>query len=675
MIVGTAGHIDHGKTTLVRALTGVDTDRLPEEKKRGISIELGYAFLDVPEPGVDAPQPPRGADAAGGRGLQRIGFIDVPGHERLVHTMLAGATGIDYALLLVAADDGVMPQTREHLAVLSLLGLTRGAVVITKCDRASAERIDALRDDIAALLDGTGLAQAPVLAVSAVSGEGMPVLRELLFAEAARQAEAGQRGREQQAFRLAIDRAFSLDGVGTVVTGTVHSGSVRLGDELALTPALRGSAPLARVRSLHAQNRKVDEAWAGQRCAINIVGMAKDQIERGQWLVAPDVALATDRLDVRLRLWPGEAKALRSGTPVHAHVGARALMGTVAVLQLLGAAGSEDAAAAALPPGEEALVQLLLREPVNAWRGDRVVLRDASASRTIAGGVVLDPFAPTRYRRTPERLAELAAMQLPTAAERLQALLAAAPQGLDLRRFARAEALPALLTPADGLALSAHEADADWTLAETALQPLQARVLQVLADFHQRQPDELGPDAARLRRLAAPRLPEPLWRALLARLRSEGLVAQRGAFVHLAAHGVSLSATEQRIAQKVAPLLAEARFEGAWARDLARDTQESEALMRTTLSRLAQQGEIHQVVKDLFYAQPQMRTLAGIAREVAAQNGGEVLAAAFRDATGLGRKRAIQILEYFDRIGLLRRVGDVHKLRGDCQLFLAQEAA
>jgi selenocysteine-specific elongation factor len=569
-----------------------------------------------------------------------------------------------------------MPQTREHLAVLSLLGLTRGAVLITKCDRVPAERIAALRDDIAALLDGTGLAQAPVLAVSAISGEGMPALRELLFAEAARQTEAGPRGREQQAFRLAIDRAFSLDGVGTVVTGTVHSGSVRIGDELALTPALRGSAPLARVRSLHAQNRKVDEAWAGQRCAINIVGIDKDQIERGQWLVAPDVALATDRLDVRLRLWPGEAKALRSGTSVHVHLGARALMGTVAVLQLLKeGAGEGDAASAALPPGEEALVQLLLREPIGAWRGDRVVLRDASASRTIAGGVVLDPFAPTRYRRTPERLAELAAMQLPTAAERLQALLAAAPQGLDLRRFARAEALPALLTPASGLALSAHEADADWTLAETALQPLQARVLQVLADFHQRQPEELGPDAARLRRLAAPRLPEPLWRALLARLRGEGLVAQRGAFVHLAAHGVSLSATEQRIAQKVAPLLAEARFEGAWARDLARDTQESEALMRTTLSRLAQQGEIHQVVKDLFYAQPQMKTLAGIAREVGAQNGGEVLAAAFRDATGLGRKRAIQILEYFDRIGLLRRVGDVHKLRSDCQLFLAQEAA
>ncbi len=652
MIVGTAGHIDHGKTTLVRALTGVDTDRLPEEKQRGISIELGYAFLDTP---------------AG----SRIGFIDVPGHERLVHTMLAGASGIDYALLLVAADDGVMPQTREHLAVLSLLGLTRGAVLITKCDRAPTERIEALRDEIAVLLEGSGLAQAPVLAVSALSGQGLDGLRALLWAEAAR--SANQERRETLAFRLAIDRAFTLDGVGTVVTGTVHSGSVRLGDELALTPCLRGSAVLGRVRSLHAQNRKVDQAGAGQRCAINVVGLDKDLIERGQWLTAPAVALGSERLDARLRLWPGEARALRSGTPVHVHMGARAVMGSVAILQRLGdvESGTESAA---LPPGGEALVQLLLKQPIAAWRGDRVVLRDASASRTIAGGVLLDPFAPARYRRTPARLAELVALQQATPAARLQALLAAAPMGLDLRRFAQTEALPALLAAAGG-ALTAHEAEADWTLSDAAATALSARLLQQLADFHARHPDELGPDAARLRRLSAPRLPEPLWRALLARLRAEGQLAQRGAFVHLAAHGVQLSATEQRIAQKVAPHLQQARFEGAWARDLARDTQESEALMRTTLARLAQQGEVHQVVKDLFYELGHMNTLAGIVREIAARHGGEVLAAGFRDATGLGRKRAIQILEYFDRVGLLRRVGDVHKLRSDCQLFLAQEAA
>ncbi len=577
--------------------------------------------------------------------------------------MLAGATGIDHALLLVAADDGVMPQTREHLAVLSLLGLRRGAVVITKCDRADAERLAALRGEIAALLAGSGLDEAPVFEVSAPTGQGLAALREHLLAAA--QAHAAARdGAAQggQAFRLAIDRAFSLDGVGTVVTGTVHAGHTRLGEELVLAPDGRGRR--ARVRSLHAQNQAVDVAWAGQRCAANLVGLAKDEIERGQWLCEPAVALATERLDARLRLWPGEAKALRSGTPVHVHLGARAVLGSVALLE-----GDQ------LQPGAEALVQLLLREPVGAWRGDRVVLRDASASRTLAGGVVLDPFAPTRYRRTPERLAELAALQAAEPAQRLQTLLQAAPLGLDLARFARAEGLRREALPEIAAALRVEEGEAAWALSEAAAAQLADKLLAALSDFHARQPDELGPEAARLRRLTAPRLPEPLWRALLARLREQGRLALRGAFVHLPEHGVRLSAAEQRIAQKVAPQLAQAGFEGAWARDLARDSAEPEPLMRTTLARLAQQGEVHQVVKDLYYDLGHMRRLASTAREIAARSEGQVLAAAFRDATGLGRKRAIQILEYFDRVGLLRRVGDVHKLRSESNLFAAESRA
>ncbi len=630
MIVGTAGHIDHGKTTLVRALTGVATDRLPEEKKRGISIELGYAFLDVPD------------------SAERIGFVDVPGHERLVHTMLAGATGIDFALLLVAADDGVMPQTREHLAVLSLLGLTRGAVVVTKADRADAARVQAVKDEAEALLHGTPLAGAPVLAVSAQSGDGLDALRALLF-EAARTLPP--RAEADAAFRLAIDRAFTLDGVGTVVTGTVHAGRVAVGDTLRLVPGTRE----ARVRSLHAHNRAVQAATAGQRCAVALVGLAKDEIARGQWLAAPEAALATDRLDAKLTLWHEEAKPLRSGTAVHVHLGAASVQGTVAVLD-----------GETLEPGATARVQLVLRQPVGAWHGERVVLRDASATRTVAGGTVLDPFAPQRYRRTPQRLAELDALALPLPGERLEALLAQAPQGVDLRRFAAAQGR-SVAPPAAGT-LRHTDAHGDWALGAAQAAAARSVALAALAAYHERQPDEIGPDAARLRRLALPRLPEPLWRALVESLRRESALALRGAFVHLPAHGVRLSASEERIAQKVAVPLAQAGFEGAWARDLARDSGESEALMRTTLARLAQRGELHQVVKDLYYPMDTMAKLASIARGVA-QGSGEVSAAQFRDATGLGRKRAIQILEYFDRIGLLRRVGDSHKLRADSTLF------
>jgi selenocysteine-specific elongation factor len=401
MIVGTAGHIDHGKTTLVRALTGVDTDRLPEEKQRGISIELGYAFLDVP-----------GQD-------ERIGFIDVPGHERLVHTMLAGATGIDFGLLLVAADDGVMPQTREHLAVLSLLGLARGAVAVTKTDRVEPARVQAVCAEAAVLLEGTPLAGAPVLPVSAVQGQGLSALRTLLADEAARHARVRPGGAEQaRGFRLAVDRAFTLAGVGTVVTGTVHAGRVAVGDELLLTPsdtALRG-----RVRSLHAQNQAVSEAGAGQRCAVNLAGVGRDAVARGRWLVAADVAASTTRFDASLTLWKGEARALRAGTPVHVHVGTADALGTVAMLSV----GHES-----LAPGATALVQIVLRQRLAVWHGDRVVLRDAGASRTLAGGEVLDPDAPMRYRRTPKRLAALQAWQLPTPRERLLGLLAAAPKG------------------------------------------------------------------------------------------------------------------------------------------------------------------------------------------------------------------------------------------------------
>ena len=634
MIVGTAGHIDHGKTTLVRALTGVDTDRLPEEKQRGVSIELGYAFLDTP---------------AGAR----IGFIDVPGHERLVHTMLAGATGIDFALLLVAADDGVMPQTREHLAVLSLLGIHRGLVVVTKCDRADAARVQAVMDEAHALLALTPLAGAPVLPVSAQTGEGLAALKEALFQAA---HGTGAHARETEAFRLAVDRAFTLDGVGTVVTGTVHAGRVNVGDELQLVPGARR----ARVRSLHAQNRAVTTAHAGQRCAVALAGVDKHEIERGQWLAEPAMAMATERVDVQLTLWHGEAKALRSGTTVHAHLGSASVLAAVAVLD-----------PAVLEPGQSGRVQLVLHRPLGAWHGDRVVLRDASASRTLAGGQVLDPCAPVRYRRTPQRLAELDAMSLPTAQERLIALLAMAPQGLDLRRFVAAQGTAVGGLPPDAL----RHTDAHGDMALGSLQTLQARerVAQVLATYHTTHTEELGPDSARLRRLSLPRLPEPLWRALLARLQADGQVQVRGAFVHLPEHGVRLSATEERLAQKVATPLRAAGFEGAWVRDLARDSAEPEALVRVTLVRLSQRGELYQVVKDLYYPPSTMAQLAAIARGVAARNGGAVGAAGFRDATGLGRKRAIQILEHFDRIGLLRRVGDVHWLRADSQLFVQAE--
>ena len=307
MIIATAGHIDHGKTALVRALTGVDTTHLPEERARGITVDLGYAYAAGPD----------------GR---RIGFVDVPGHERLVRTMVAGATGVDLALLVVAADDGPMPQTREHLAILDLLDLKRAVVALTKSDRVDPVRLALAAAEVAAMLRGTALAGAPILPCSSLTGDGIPALRALLQAAAAVPAAPPRGG-----FRLAVDRAFTVAGAGLVVTGAVHGGDVAVGQRLVLA---RSGAEV-RVRGLHAQNRPAERGQAGQRLALNIAGPRLDRSPpaRGDWLVAPGLEAESARLDVALRLLPGEARALRHWTPVHVHLGAADIPGRVGLLE------------------------------------------------------------------------------------------------------------------------------------------------------------------------------------------------------------------------------------------------------------------------------------------------------------------------------------------------------
>ncbi|KPU93330.1 selenocysteine-specific elongation factor [Variovorax paradoxus] len=634
MIIGTAGHIDHGKTSLVRALTGVDTDRLPEEKRRGISIELGYAYLHAPE-GVS------------------LGFVDVPGHERLLHTMLAGATGIEHALLVVAADDGVMPQTREHLAVVALLGVRGATVAITKIDRIDpaqrAARLAEVGAEVEALLAPTPLAGAPLFAVSAVTGEGIEALRARLVA-VARDERAREHG---LAFRLAVDRAFTLAGVGTVVTGTAFSGEVRVGDELRIAPGDRA----VRVRGIHAQNRQAEHAQAGQRCALALAGVARDEVHRGEWICTPSIALATDRIDIELSLWPGEAKALRSGTTVHAHLGASDTMASLALLDR-----------ELLQPGETALAQLVLREKIAAWHGDRGVLRDASATRTMAGARVLDPFAPVRYRRTPERLDTLAAWRLDARDERIAALLRHAPLGLDTAQVARALSLAdeaALPLPGDAQRI------AGTAIAREQLDALEARIVARLDDFHRDAPDEVGPDARRLKRLAGPRTGDTLWRHAVESLVARGALVRSGTWLHRPDHAARLGEAEQKLAQKLLPKLADGGFDPPWVRDLAKDCGASEAVVRQTLASLARRGEAFQVVKDLYYPQATVERLAAIARDCL-QGPEGLQAASFRDATGLGRKRAIQLLEFFDRVGFTRRVKDTHLLRPDTVLFEAR---
>jgi selenocysteine-specific elongation factor len=642
MIIGTAGHVDHGKTALVRALTGVDTDRLPEEKARGISIVLGYAYAPLPNGEV-------------------LGFVDVPGHEKFLPTMLAGATGIDFALLVVAADDGPMPQTREHLDILGLLGVRAGAVALSKIDAVDDARAAEAANAIATLLAASPLAACPIFPVSTRSGSGVDALRAHLHA----QALAHRRPGADAPFRLAVDRAFTLAGIGTVVTGTVHSGCLNVGESVAIAPQGGG----ARVRSIHAQDRPSPSARAGQRCALNLAGLALEQVRRGDWVVAPGSVLATQRCDGHFTLLAGEAQALRSGSAVHVHLGAAHVPGHIVVLGGSGAAGSTDAAR----PGERCFVQLVLQRAVAAWHGDHFIVRDGAAARTLGGGRVLDPFAPARHRRGAQRLSVLAALDVADPGQRLAALVGQAPEGVDVRSFALAGNVGAVQPVVDAQSVRRiRTAEQDFAVAEPQWRGLREAARAALARLHEMHPDDAGADRTRLKRAAFARLSVAVYEALIAECIADGVIQSSGPWLHLPEHGGEPSAEEQAVLQRIVPLLATGRFDPPWVRDLARDTAQHETRVRAALMRGAQRGLVYQVVRDLFFHPAAIHELASLVRRLHAADGA-VRAAPFRDATGLGRKRAIQILEFFDRIGLLRRIGDRHLVRPNDLLDLGRD--
>jgi selenocysteine-specific elongation factor len=628
VLIGTAGHIDHGKTALVKALTGVDADRLPEERARGITLDLGYAFLQRESEEV-------------------VGFVDVPGHERLVHNMLAGATGIDFVLLVVAADDGPMPQTREHVQILDLLGLSRGAVALTKTDLVDSARLAEVNAEVVALLADTGLAGSPVFPVSARTGEGVPALWGHLTEAGRHTSPRPGEGR----FRLAVDRCFTLAGVGTVVTGTAHSGTVRVGERLLLSPP--GVA--LRVRGIHAQNRPSELGRAGQRCALNLAGvdLRREDVRRGHWVLEPTLHAPTPRLDVRLRLLAGEERGLRHWSPVHVHLAAEDVTARVALLE-----------GESLAPGAAALAQLVLDRPIGALHGDRFVLRDQSASRTVGGGVVLDPFAPARGRRSPERRAVLAALGEEDPARALGRLTETAAAGVDLGRLALAWNRDA--GEIDGIARTLEAVVIDLPEGPRALgrarwQAHGRAVIERLAAIHETTPEVLGPNAEQLRRAACPPLDRPAFGRLLETLVREGRVARTGPWLHLPGHQVRLAPAEATLWDRARPLLAATPFHPPRVRDLARALAVEEGLVRMTLRRVAGTGQVYLVAHDHYFLRDSVRQLARIAGELAPAQG-EVSAAAFRDRIATGRKLAIQILEFLDRVGFSRRLGDVHRV-------------
>ena len=523
MIVGTAGHIDHGKTALVKALTGVDADRLKEEKARGITIDLGYAYSDL------------------GDGRQ-LGFVDVPGHERFVHNMLAGATGIDAALLVVSAAEGIKPQTVEHLQIVDLLGLDRGIVALTKADLADDDQILERMAEVETLLATTSLKGAEIVPVSALTGQGVDELKAKLLA-------LGESGKGATGFaRLAIDRCFVLTGAGVIVTGTVHAGEIRVDDRLLLTP----SGLEARVRSLHAQNRAAEVGRAGERCALNLTGprLSKDAIRRGDWVVSPELHAPTDRPDVRLHLLASESQPLKHWSPVHVHLGSAHVMGRVALLE-----GDR------LAPGDTALAQLVLEDKIGALAGDRVILRNPSATRTMAGAVVIDPFGPPRNRRSERRLAELDALG-EADADVLPKLLRLESGFVETGRFGQARNLrpvdvDRLLQMAGGAKLEGF-----GFLAET-LAAARKDIVETLAAHHQAKPDAPGLQPERLRVTLKKRWPAPVFKALLDQEVRAKTVMVDGPFLRLPGHSLTLGARDEALWKKISAELSPRALQAA----------------------------------------------------------------------------------------------------------------
>jgi selenocysteine-specific elongation factor len=627
MIIGTAGHIDHGKTSLVRALTGVDTDRLKEEKARGISIELGYAYTPL---------------ATG----EVLGFVDVPGHERLVHTMVAGVGGIDFALLVIAADDGVMPQTREHLAILELLGITHGAVALTKIDRTDDARIREAKAQIDALLAPTALSKVPLFPLVATAPEdsGVAALRTHLHATAAH----WPRHPEDGLFRLGVDRVFTLPGRGTVATGTARAGRVQVGDTLAVMPA----GMTVRVRSIHAQNRDTGVARAGERCALNLAGIEKTALARGDWLADPRAFVPSTRFDVRLRRLPN-GRALADRAPLHIHIGTAHRVAYVVCLE-----GDQVRA------GATARVQLVFDTPICASSGDAFIARDAQALHTLGGGAIIDPCAPARRRRSPERLARLDSIERLLAGEGLEPLLRNAPQGIEMRELVRLcgraperIALPAQARIADAAGERCVFLEPQWLA-------LCERAVGALRTFHAEQPDEPGIDRGRLRRMTLPTLPDAAWRAVIDDLVQRQAVRRSGHWLHLPEHRITWDERELELAQQLRSAIAAGHFDPPWVRDLAHSVRAPEDEVRAVLRKSMVQGGVYQIVHDLYYHRDCVRELARMVKGLVDEHGA-MEAAHFRDAIGVGRKRSIQILEFFDRVGYTRRTRNARVLRVD----------
>jgi len=638
MIVATAGHVDHGKTALVKALTGTDTDTLEEEKRRGLTINPGFAYCDLP---IDREFTDDEA------GPLRVGFIDVPGHHHFIHNMLSGVAGIDAVLLVIAADEGIMPQTIEHLRIMDLLHIDSGFFVITKTDRADPVQLAALNNELREFSRGTFIADQPVIQTAAITGAGIDELRKHLAELAVRLPRRSINGN----FRMAIDRAFTLKGIGVVVTGTVHAGRIQVNDELLLAPSGRSG----RVREIFSDDRRTSTAAAGYRCAINLAGIELSQIRRGDWLTTADATDGSSRVDVCLEFAPNARHGIRHWTPVHVFHGASHVTGRVALLEN----GNPDAR-------DTRLAQLILDQPIVPVHGDVCILRNQASDETLAGAVVLDIFAPKRGRAKPARLCQLRRMQTNDARESLHEMLANEPAGIALEKFR----LNRNLTSAEaetlyrdsGIAFIETD-EGRYGVHQDRLQDLCDKIRLQINSWHDRRPDA---DGIRLNELYASfekQFSLPFLEAALRQSIQQGETRQSGPFYHAPAFIQRLPDEENALWEAIRVAIKEAGDRPPTVRELAASLDMDSAAIADALKRATRVGLAVPVEPNRYFLPDTLQDLAQLLTDMSATaSDGLVTTAAFRDESGLGRNLAIAVLEHFDAIKLTRRIGNARRL-------------
>ena len=636
IILGTAGHVDHGKTSLIRALTGIETDRLKEEKERGITIELGFAYLDLPC-------------------SHRLGIVDVPGHEKFIRNMVAGTAGMDLVAFVIAADEGIMPQTIEHFEICQLLGVRDGLIVLTKKDMVEKEWLDMVTEEVRDFFKGSFLDAAPIVPVDSLSGAGIGEIIKLLDAKVA----AMDFHEEFGPFRMAVDRVFSMKGFGTVITGTSLSGRIETGAELKFYPG----GLSAKIRGIQVHGKDVELVEAGRRTAINLQGIERDQINRGDVAATPGSLIASTLVDAEFQYLPSARKELKNRTQVRVHLGTREIVGRIVLLE-----------ADTLAPGEQSPVQLILQEPVAVWPGDRYVVRSYSPITTIGGGTILNN-APKKRRRSLEKDRTLnrsffTAFSAADSEQRILLLIEGCGiQGITADQLAArtgifSKRLKKLLQhPISTGSLQVVDSESQRLLAASVAETVNQQIIGQLTAFHQQNPLKTGLAKEELRSQLRPTVDQKVLYALLSNLAKKGMIEQIGAEVKLSGYTVTLQVNEQEMEQKIGELYQQAGLTPPNLKEvLAAFTQFPEKQIRQVIDLLLARGTLLKINESLcFHASAiqelQENVVAFIRKE------GEIDAPRFKELTGLTRKFSIPLLEYFDKIKLTIRIDDKRVLR------------